>query len=144
MLAQVTGGVLANLIWAGLVDRSGSRRMLTFCALLSTLTPILAIALAPLGWPALNLVFFLAGASFNGRSVGFQSALLELAPEAERSTYAGLNAVLILPLAFLSLGAGLFLQHWSYSALFLFASLFIGMGAGVARRWDVSMHEDVI
>jgi len=91
--------------------------------------------MAPLGWPALVLVFFLAGATFNGRKVGFQSALLELAPESERPTYAGLNTVLILPLAFLSLRAGLFLQHFSYTILFLFTALFIGAGAIVALRW---------
>jgi len=127
--------MLANLIWARLVDQSGSRKMLVFCAVTSTLTPLLAIAMAPLGWPALVLVFFLAGATFNGRKVGFQSALLELAPESERPTYAGLNTVLILPLAFLSLGAGLFLQHFSYTTLFLFTALFIGAGAIVALRW---------
>jgi MFS family permease len=135
LLAQVLGGVLANLAWARLVDRSGSRWMLVFCATTSTLTPLLAIALAPLGWPALALVFFLAGATFNGRKVGFQSALLELAPPPERPTYAGLNEALILPLAFLSLGAGLFLQHWSYTALFIFAAFFIGAGAIIAFRW---------
>ena len=135
LLAQVLGGVLANIAWARLVDRSGSRRMLVFCAIVSTLTPLLAILLAPLGWQALMLVFILAGATFNGRRVGFQSALLELAPTAERPTYAGINAILILPLAFLSLGAGIFLQHWSYQALFIFAAIFIAAGAVLAGRW---------
>jgi MFS family permease len=135
LLAQVLGGVLANIVWARLVDRSGSRRMLFFCAVTSTLTPILAILLAPFGWPVLMLVFFLAGATFNGRRVGFQSALLELAPVSERPTYAGINAVLILPLAFLSLGAGILLQQWTYTSLFAFASIFIGLGALLAWRW---------
>jgi MFS family permease len=135
LLAQVLGGVLANLAWARLVDKSGSRWMLAFCAITSTLTPLLAIALTPFGWPALAPVFFLAGATFNGRKVGFQSAILELAPASERPTYAGLNDVLILPLAFLSLGAGLFLQYWSYTVLFVFAVFFIGSGAIIAFRW---------
>ncbi len=135
LLAQVLGGVLANVFWARLVDRSGSRWMLVYCALISTLTPLLAIVLAPLGWLALTPVFFLAGATFNGRKVGFQSALLELAPENERPTYAGLNAVLTLPLAFLPLGAGLFLKYWSYTALFLLVAVFIGAGALVVHRW---------
>lgn len=137
LLAQVSGGVLANLFWARLVDRDGSRKMLVFCAVISALTPLLAIGLSPLGWPALMVVFFLAGATFNGRKVGFQSALLELAPPSERPTYAGLNAVLILPLAFLSLAAGFFLQRWSYHALFLLAAGFIGVGAVLASRWVV-------
>ena len=135
LLAQISGAVLFNLLWARLVDHSGSRRMLTFCAVIAAAIPLLAIALSSFGWPALLPVFFLVGATVAGRKVGYQSALLELAPASERSTYAALNAVLILPVAFLSLAAGLFLQHWSYTALFMLASFFIGLGAIVIYRW---------
>ena len=134
LLAQVLGGVLANLVWARLVDRYNSRRMLTVCALISTLTPLLAILLGRFGWVELLPVIFLGGATFNGRKVGFNSALLELAPAVERPTYSALNAVLILPAAFLSLAAGVLLQHWSYPTLFLIAAVFIGMGALLTRR----------
>jgi MFS family permease len=135
LFAQISGAVLFNLLWARLVDHSGSRRMLTFCAVIAAATPLLAIALSTFGWPALLPVFLLVGATVAGRKVGYQSALLELAPASERSTYAALNAVLILPVAFLSLAAGLFLQHWSYTALFLLASFFIGLGAIVLYHW---------
>jgi MFS family permease len=134
MLAQVLGGVLANLVWARLVDRSGSRRMLSVCALISTLTPLLAILLARFGWIGLLPAIFLGGATFNGRTVGFSSALLEVAPAAERPTYSALNALLILPVAFLSLIAGILLEHWSYPSLFLVAALFVGMGALLTGR----------
>ena len=135
LLAQILGGVLANLLWSRLVDRTGSRQMLVVCGSISTITPLLAIFLAPFGWQALLVVFFLAGATFTGRKVGFQSALLELAPAAERPTYAGLNTVLILPLAFLTLIAGIFLQHGSYKTLFILASAFIAVGTVLAHRW---------
>jgi len=134
ILAQVVGGVLANLLWARLVDRYGSRRMLMVCATVSTLTPLLAIGLGQLGWQGMLPVIFLVGAIINGRSIGFSSALLELAPASERPTYSALDAVLILPVAFLSLVAGVLLQHWSYPALFLLAAGFIGAGA-VLTRW---------
>ncbi|HEY59709.1 MAG TPA: MFS transporter [Anaerolineae bacterium] len=137
LLSQILGGVLSNLFWARLVDQFGSRHMLFFCAVISTMTPLIAIGLVPLGWPALTIVFFLAGATYNGRNVGFQSALLELAPAAERPTYAGLNAVLILPLAFLSFAAGIFLQYSSYTVFFLIVAAFIGAGAVVLHRWAI-------
>jgi Na+/melibiose symporter-like transporter len=134
LLAQVTGGVLGNLLWARLVDRIGSRAMLTVCALSSATAPILAILLGPQGWLALLPTFFLAGAAFNGRRVGFQSALLELAPASERPTFAAMNAVLILPLAVLPLLAGLLLQTWSYAALFGLTAGFVALGAIWTRR----------
>jgi len=37
--------------------------------------------------------------------------------------------------AFLPLVAGLFLQQWSYTALFLVAAIFIGIGAVTIYRW---------
>ena len=67
LLVQVIGGSLSNLFWARLVDRSGSRRMLFFCAITSTLTPVLAVVLGRFGWIAMLPVFFLAGAIINGR-----------------------------------------------------------------------------
>jgi MFS family permease len=134
LLAQVTGGVLGNLLWARLVDRMNSRTMLTACAVTSTAAPLLAIALGPLGWLGLLPTLFLAGAAFNGRRVGFQSALLELAPATERPTFAALNAVLVLPLALLPLLAGLFLQAWSYPALFALTAGFVGLGAVWTRK----------
>lgn len=134
MMLQVLGGMLANLLWAGLVDRHGSKPMLTVCAVLSSLTPILAVGLGSLGWMGMLPVFFLAGATYNGRTVGFNSALLRLAPEGERPTYTAMDTVLILPLAFLPLIAGLLLEHWPYWTLFLLVAAFVASGAALARR----------
>jgi len=117
-----------------LVDRYGSQRMLTVCAMISMLVPLLAVGLGQLGWVGMLPVTFLAGAIINGRSVGFSSALLELAPPAGRPTYAALDEALILPIAFLPFAAGALLQYWSYPTLFLVATIFIGVGAALARR----------
>jgi MFS family permease len=134
ILFQALGGVLANLLWARLVDRFGSRWMLAVCAALSALTPLLAVGLGFLGWVGMLPVIFLGGATTNGRGVGFSSALLEIAPAGERPTYSALDAVLILPVAALPLVAGVFLQHWSYRALFLLAVGFVSLGAVLTRR----------
>lgn len=141
ILAQVLGGVLGNLLWARLVDRFGSRRMLAACATLSALTPLLAVGLGRLGWTGILVVTFFGGATINGRSVGFSSALLEMAPPDERPTYSALDVVLILPVAFLPLLAGVFLQHWSYTALFLMVSGCVGLGAVLTRRLPLRTHE---
>jgi MFS family permease len=134
LLAQVLGGIAGTLVWARLVDRTGTRAMITWCAIISTLTPLLAILLGAFSWEALLVVFFLAGAAFNGRQVGFNSALLELAPDTERPTFAGVNAVLILPIAFLPLLAGVLLGWWSYQMLFVMVAFFVGLGALMTRQ----------
>ena len=134
LLLQVLGGVLANLAWARLVDRYGSRRMLAVCATASAATPLLAVVLSGIGWQGLLPVFFLAGAVLSGRSVGFSSALLELAPPEERPTFTSVNEALSLPVAFLPLIAGVLLEWISYRSLFLLAAAFIALGA-LGTNW---------
>ncbi len=134
LIAQVGGGVVSNLLWARLVDRRDSRTMLFVCALVAAITPVLAILVSPWGWKALIPVFFLAGSTFNGRRVGFQTMLLELAPKAQRGTYAGINALLSLPIAFLPLVAGALLKVISYPTLFIISAVFTGFGA-VSVYW---------
>lgn len=91
--------------------------------------------LGALSWQGVLAVFLLARATYNGRVVGYQGALLELAPSNERGTIAGVNEAMILPVAFLSLAARILLQYWSFETLFLLAAPFIGAGALVLWRW---------
>ncbi|GAB4572261.1 MAG: hypothetical protein Kow0077_11180 [Anaerolineae bacterium] len=135
MLAQVLGGVAATALWARLIDRVNSRRMLATCATLAAITPLLALALGAIaGWRALWLVYLLVGATFSGRTVGFSSALLEVAPATERPTYTALNAVLTLPIALLPLLAGMLLQRQPYTVLFGLVAAFVALGAIWTRR----------
>ncbi len=134
LLVQVVGGILSNFVWAWMVDRYDSRRMLVGCALTSASVPLLAIVLGGWGWQGLLPVFFLAGAILSGRRVGFQTALLEMAPSERRGTYAGLNSMLILPVAFLPLLAGVFLKWMSYPALFAFTAVVILCGGVLALQ----------
>jgi len=133
-LSQVLGGVLANFGWALLVDRYGSSRMLSVCAFLSSITPLVALVFSGFGWWGLLPALFLSGASSTGRIVGFSSALLELAPPTERPTFTALNATLIIPVAFYPLLAGIFLQFYTYPVLFVITAVFTGMGALMTRR----------
>ena len=63
--------------------------------------------------------------------------MLELAPAAERPTYAGVNAVLGLPIAFVPLVAGLLLHWWSYPQLFSVTAGFVALGAAWTRRLSI-------
>ena len=82
-------------------------------------------------------ILFLTGATANGRTVGFPSALLEIAPPAELPTYTAVNTILALPIGFLPMGAGIFLHYLSYPALFALASLGTGIGAWLSSRYAI-------
>jgi len=80
LLAQVGGGVLANLLWGWLITHCGCKTMLQACATLSMLNPLLALALGHLGWAGLLPTFFIVGATGRAdcgvlqRAVGFCAA----------------------------------------------------------------------
>ena len=95
--ANVIGALLGNLAWGWLVDRYGSRRMVLVCVGFAVATPIVALLAGVVGWPLYTLVFVLVGANTGGRKVGFQSALLESAPAAQRSSYTAVYALMSLP-----------------------------------------------
>jgi len=134
LLAQVSGRLLGSFVWARIVDRTGTRRMLTYCAAVSTAAPVLAAFSQTTSWPTLLPVFFLAGAAFSGRKIGFSAAVLTIAPTTERPTYAGVNALLVLPVAFLPALAGILLTRWSYNTIFLVVAGIIAVGVFWAGR----------
>ncbi len=138
---QILGGLLSNLLWARLVDRYGSKFMIQVLSVIAATAPLLAVLIGSMGWRWLYPSVFLAGASLSGQNVGFNSALLEISPPEERPTYAGISAIMSLPLAFLPLLTGWLLKSNRYSLVFLGTTVFILIGtlwtlrlSGLERR----------
>lgn len=136
--ALVAGALIGSLVWAQLVDRFGSRRMLLVCVIVSALTPLVALSAWVVGWPILVLVAGFVGATTTGRGVGFSSALLEIAPAERRPTYAATYALLGLPVAAMPLIGGVVVELLSFDALFGLTALFLACAVGVVRRWDAT------
>ncbi len=134
---QVTGGLLANLVWARLVDRYGSKRMIQVLSIVAAAAPLLAVILGRIGWEWLLPSVFLAGAALSGTNVGFSSALLEISPVEERPTYAGISNIMSIPLAFLPLVTGWLLKSDRYTLVFLGTTAFILVGA----LWTLRLTE---
>jgi len=134
--ALVAGALVGSLVWARLVDRFGSRRMLLICVGVSAATPLLALSAWLAGWPILVLVASLVGATTTGRAVGFSSALLEIAPAKRRATYAATYALLGLPVAVMPLIGGVVVEFLSFDVLFGVTALLLAGAVAVVRRWD--------
>jgi MFS family permease len=136
--ALVAGALAGSLVWAQLVDRFGSRRMLLVCVTVAALTPLVALSAWGLGWPILVFVAGLVGATTAGRGVGFSSALLEIAPSPRRPSYAATYALLSLPVAAMPLIGGLVVKWLSFAALFGMTALLLVVAIEVVRRWDAA------
>ncbi|MBL7188311.1 MAG: hypothetical protein ISS70_18455 [Phycisphaerae bacterium] len=111
--------------------------MILICVLVSALTPVIALLAWVVGWPILILVIGLAGATIAGRSVGFSSALLELAPAQRRSTYAATYSLISLPIAVMPLLGGAIIELFSYKILFSLTAMLMFGAVGAVWRWNI-------
>ncbi|HOT93465.1 MAG TPA: MFS transporter [Anaerolineae bacterium] len=129
----VVGGILAALFFGWINEKRGTKSTLLYSIGVTALIPALALAVpglfggSGLGW-AYGLVFFASNASMSSFMPGWTAYVLELAPEAERPAYVGLNNTINgISTLFSTLG-GLILQ-WTgnnYGLLFvitIFATL---------------------
>jgi len=127
----VVGGILASLLFGMLNERYGTKSAIQASIWITAAVPVLAILVPQLvtnvtwlAW-AYGLVFFALNASMSSFLPGWTAFVLELAPEAERPAYVGLNNTINgVATLFTTLG-GLILQ-WSgnnYNLLFVIAAL---------------------
>lgn len=133
--ALVVGSLVGNLAWGKLVDQFGSRRMILSCALISAITPVIALSAWLVGWHVLVLVIGLTGATTAGRSVGFTSALLEVAPADRRAIYTATYALTYMPLAVMPLLGGAIAEASSFRILFTLTALAMLASVAVVWKW---------
>lgn len=123
--AGVLGSLLAGVLLGPLADRRGCAEVIKVVMLLRLLCPALALAAPSLAslHPSLAIVSFLAiyaamGMANGAWFVGFVNYVLEIAPPAERTTYAGLANTLTGLLLVAPPIAGWLAEAYSYEVLF--------------------------
>jgi MFS family permease len=125
--AAMVGSICASPVWAYVNDRLGCLTVIRQIPLLLTTVPLAAL-LVPRAVMALGAesampyayasVFFLNGAAFAGRWMGFTNYLYEIAPGPLRPLFLGLSATLCAPSVLMPLLGGFLLSLISYQSLF--------------------------
>ena len=122
----VVGGILAALLFGWINEKRGTKDTLTISIGVTAAIPALALAIPRLfdgiglAW-AYGMVFFASNAAMSSFMPGWTAYVLELAPEAERPAYVGLNNTINGVSTLFSTLGGLILQ-WTgnnYSLLFV-------------------------
>jgi len=134
--AFVLGSLLGDFAWGKLVDQFGSRRMILSCVLVSAITPLVALLAWVAGWQILVLAIGLTGATTAGRSIGFTSALLEIAPANRRAIYTATYALTYVPLAVMPLLGGAIAGTSSFRTLFGLTALAVLASVAVVWKWS--------
>ena len=132
--------IMANIVWAYVSDRHGTRLVFKYAAIFCVVTPTLALAaiyvhqIPEIGahWSLLVMTAAVIAASLFNTAfmMGSINYLLEIAPGRSRPTYIGTCQLALLPTALFPLGAGVLASVLSYKAVF-----FVALVSGAPLFW---------
>lgn len=140
--AQMTGSILASLLWGHLGDKHGNRTVIRLVTTITAVTPGLALLssfMLHVGW--INMAFFLCflvfatvGATLSGNWIGFTNYLLEIASDIDRPTYVGLMNTLTAPFTFLPIVGGVLLRFLAHEILFVVTLIIVLASVALALK----------
>ena len=128
LLFQISGTVFSNFLWAYLSRRFGSKSVVNVCILTGSLIPISALLLSRIGPDAYSFVFLLVGFVISGRRIGFDTYLLDIAPESKRTVYLGVRGTLNVLVVILPIMGSIFIDTLGYNFTFLLVSTVMVLG----------------
>ncbi len=123
LLFQITGTIFSNFIWGFLSKRFGSKSVVRTCIFIGGSIPIAALILSRFGPDIYSFVFLLVGFVISGRRIGFDSYLLDIAPEDKRTVYLGVRGTLNIFVVILPILGGIFIDIIGYPTTFIVVSV---------------------
>lgn len=123
LLFQISGTIFSNFVWAFLSKKFGSKSVVRICILVGGSIPVLALILSRSGPDLYSLVFLLVGFVISGRRIGFDSYLLDIAPEEKRTVYLGVRGTLNIFVVILPILGGIFIDIIGYPITFILVSI---------------------
>jgi MFS family permease len=128
----VVGSIMAALFFGWINENNGTKRVLQYSILITSLIPLLALSLpviftssTAIAW-LYGLVFLASNASMSSYMPGWTGYMLDFAPEAKRPLYVGLTNTLSGITALFSTVGGIILQWSGNNYSFLFVITLIG------------------
>jgi len=140
---QIIGRILGGLLLGFGVEKMGNRFTILGGLGLTSLAPLLALALGALGGSLLDrtlvlylypVIFFFMGVWVNTMMWGFTNYVLDIAPPKDRTTYVGLTNTIGGLLILAPMLGGAILQFTSYVALFAVSLAIYMLAMGVSWR----------
>jgi MFS family permease len=119
---QIAGTILSNLVYNFIAKHYDARLIVKTCIFIGGFTPLAALFLARFGPEAFSLVFLMMGFMQSGRRIGFESYLLDIAPDGERTVYLGIRGSLNIGAVLLPVLGGTFIELLGYPATFMIVS----------------------
>ena len=128
LLFQISGTVFSNFIWGYLSRKFGAKSVIKVCILTGGTIPLVALFLSRIGPDAYSFVFLLLGFIISGRRIGFDSYLLDIAPEDKRTVYLGVRGTLNILVVILPIMGSIFIEILGYAFTFILVSSVMFLG----------------
>jgi len=123
LIFQTAGAILSNFLWGMISNRWGSKMIIRIYTLIGCLVPLIAIMLSKLGPDYYVIIFFLVGFLISGRTVGFESYLLDICPADNRIIYLGIRGTMNFLIILLPIAGGIFISLMGYHLAFIIVAV---------------------
>lgn len=135
LLLQISGMVIASLLWPRLVKKTGFKGILYYRAYLAMFLPLLALLISRFlpAWAYLP-VFVLSGSAVSSQKLTSEAVLVELSTDENRALYSGIVGALNLTVALFPLVIGALIRWIGYVPVFAAGSALAFTGAFFIRR----------
>jgi MFS family permease len=134
LLLQFVGMALSTIIWKKVANKYKFKGI-SFCyALIGGLLPPLALALSRTSIDFFQWIFFFSGFVVSAGRISIEGILLEISTNDNRAVYAGISGTLSLTTAIFPLIAGMLIEKYSFSAVFMSAVPIIFSSIFLLRR----------
>ena len=122
LLLQFIGMALSTIIWTKVAGRYKFKGI-SFCyALIGGLLPVIALGLSQISIDFFQWIFFFSGFAVSAGRISIEGILLEITTDDNRAIYAGISGTLSLTTAIFPLIAGLLIETYGFSAIFMFTT----------------------
>jgi hypothetical protein len=132
LATRALSAALSNIYWSRVSDRVGNRILMLQTSALLLVAPLLVLVLPLLlGWAgsmvigwSFGLVFLALGAATDGSNIAGFTYMMEIAPEAERTSYIGLANTLLGIVTMLPVLGGVLVPLIGYVGIFVLGLVF--------------------
>jgi MFS family permease len=134
LLIQIAGTILSSFVWGYLASRTESRIVVRYCIYLEAAIPVAAMLLTKTSPILFGAIFFLIGCVISGRRIGFESYLLDIAPDEHRTEYLGIRGTLNILSVIMPVAGGIFISQFGYITIFILVSVFMLVSGQLLKK----------
>jgi predicted MFS family arabinose efflux permease len=125
MFLQIIGMIVATPVWYLISKKGGFKRIIKYCLILASITPIYAIITSEIGTTFFALTFLMTGFSLSARKIAVEGLLIEISENHNRALYSGISGAFSIVTVVFPIISGILINSFGYDLIFIVVSVLI-------------------